>query len=128
MAGNASYAVSACDLEARRLLNLQKTREHRDEAIKRTTRKIDAPLSLSSPRETFELLWRVEAQIAEIWERLLGVCNVGRKDNFFELGGHSLLAIDVSAELRRVFSAEVDLHWFFDSPTVEKLAGAITRR
>ncbi|RID92568.1 LLM class flavin-dependent oxidoreductase [Gemmobacter lutimaris] len=42
----------------------------------------------------------LQAQIAEVWQRVLGVPKVGAKDNFFALGGHSLLAVQAHRELR----------------------------
>ena len=42
----------------------------------------------------------IEGSIAEIWQRLLGIEQVGIYDNFFELGGHSLLIIQLASQLR----------------------------
>lgn len=42
----------------------------------------------------------LQAQIAAIWQRVLGVPRVGPRDNFFALGGHSLLAVQAHREIR----------------------------
>ena len=66
-----------------------------------------------------------EAQIAEIWQRLLGVERIGINDNFFALGGHSLLAVTLISEIAKVFRTDLSLQGLFDHPTVAKLAELI---
>ncbi len=41
----------------------------------------------------------IEQVIAEVWQNLLGIGQIGRDDNFFDLGGHSLLLVQVHATL-----------------------------
>jgi acyl transferase domain-containing protein len=43
----------------------------------------------------------VQRSIAEVWQELLGIDQVGVYDNFFDLGGHSLLATQAMARLER---------------------------
>jgi NAD(P)-dependent dehydrogenase (short-subunit alcohol dehydrogenase family)/acyl carrier protein len=43
----------------------------------------------------------LQQTIAEIWQELLGIDEVGIYDNFFDLGGHSLLATRVIAQLEK---------------------------
>jgi acyl carrier protein len=67
----------------------------------------------------------VEIQLAEVWEELLGVSDVGVHDNFFELGGHSLLATRVLARIDNFFGVRLPLRAMFEAPTIRKLAGVI---
>jgi acyl carrier protein len=67
----------------------------------------------------------VEQQLAEMWQDVLGVQNVGVDDNFFELGGDSLVAIRVLARCRQEFSTEQTLAGLFDYPTIRQLARRI---
>ena len=67
----------------------------------------------------------VEQVIANIWEDVLHLDQVGLHDDFFELGGHSLLATQVISRVRSVFHLELSLRGFFESPTVSGLAQAV---
>jgi phage tail protein X len=65
----------------------------------------------------------VEAQIAAIWSRVLGVPRVASQDNFFALGGHSLLAVQVHREIReRLGFARLSITDIFRFPVLSALA------
>jgi acyl transferase domain-containing protein len=70
----------------------------------------------------------LEQDLAETWQELLGIEQVGINDNFFELGGHSLLATMVLSRLRKEFGVELPLRSFFEFPTVSGLALIIAQR
>ncbi len=70
----------------------------------------------------------LEEDLANTWQELLGIEQVGINDNFFELGGHSLLATMVMSRLRKEFGVELSLRSFFESPTVSGLALIIAQR
>ncbi|XYR62130.1 phosphopantetheine-binding protein [Bacillus amyloliquefaciens] len=42
-----------------------------------------------------------EAQLAHIWQEVLGLPRIGVKDNFFDIGGHSLRATTLTAKLHK---------------------------
>lgn len=68
----------------------------------------------------------VETQLSEIWTQVLRVKQVGVDDNFFDLGGNSLLTAQLLSLVRDKFQVELPLADLFESPTVAKLAVAIT--
>ncbi|HEY0096500.1 MAG TPA: phosphopantetheine-binding protein, partial [Archangium sp.] len=68
-----------------------------------------------------------EQTLANIWQELLGIEQVGITDNFFELGGHSLLGVQIIARVREAFRVELPLRALFDSPTVEVMALALVQ-
>ena len=64
-----------------------------------------------------------EQLIAQIWQELLHIEQVGRNDNFFELGGHSLLIVQMMQRLHRAgLTAEV--RDVFARPTLAQVAAA----
>ncbi len=70
----------------------------------------------------------IEANLCEIFARVLDRDHVGVDENFFRLGGHSLLAAQAAARIREAFQVGVELRTFLESPTVAALAKEIELR
>jgi phthiocerol/phenolphthiocerol synthesis type-I polyketide synthase E len=66
-----------------------------------------------------------ERIVAEMWQDVLGVKQVGAHDNFFQLGGDSLLALQLVSQLRQSFNVELSHHAFLEAPTVAEVAALI---
>jgi amino acid adenylation domain-containing protein len=66
----------------------------------------------------------LEREIAELWQDLLGVSDVGVTDDFFALGGHSLLATQMIMRIRRRHG-DIPLRVLFTAPTIAALAEAV---
>ncbi len=64
----------------------------------------------------------LERDVAEIWQEVLKIPEVGIHDNFFELGGDSLGATQVISRIRETFQVEFLLQNFFEAPTVKNVA------
>ncbi len=64
----------------------------------------------------------LEAVIAKMWIKVLGVERVGIHDNFFLLGGHSLLAIKLASQIGKTFQTELPVRELFEHSTVAGLA------
>lgn len=63
--------------------------------------------------------------LAEIWQDLLGLEEVGIHDNFFEVGGDSIISIQMIARARG-FGYKLLPKQVFESQTIAELAGLIT--
>jgi natural product biosynthesis luciferase-like monooxygenase protein len=78
----------------------------------------ETPASFEAPASD------IEARIAAIWGRVLGVAKVGSRDNFFALGGHSLLAVQAHREMRQELGAtKLSITDIFRFPVLSQLAG-----
>lgn len=62
-----------------------------------------------------------EIKLAQIWQEVLKINNIGIHDNFFDLGGNSLLATQVISRLRQTFEVEISFKSFFQTPTIAEL-------
>jgi len=64
----------------------------------------------------------VEQTIADIWQEMLHLENVGIHDNFFDLGGHSLLIIQVHSKLQKFLNRDISITDLFEYPTISLLS------
>jgi myxalamid-type nonribosomal peptide synthetase MxaA len=64
-----------------------------------------------------------EQTLAEIWQEVLGIEQVGIEDDFFELGGHSLLAVQLAFAIEKRLRVKFPVKTVFEKPTVNRQAG-----
>jgi amino acid adenylation domain-containing protein len=64
----------------------------------------------------------LEKSIANIWQNILKIENLGIHDNFFELGGHSLLIAKVHSQIHQLFPTNLSILDLFRYPTISTLA------
>jgi len=64
----------------------------------------------------------LERTLAELWQRILRVSQVGLDDNFFDLGGDSLLLVAVHSNLQKILRTEIPFTDLFEFATIRKLA------
>ncbi|WP_437688570.1 amino acid adenylation domain-containing protein [Sorangium sp. So ce176] len=91
--------------------------------------------ALPAPRSTRSAAGRalvaprtdLERAIAEVWQDVLSVPQVGVHDNFFDLGGHSLLLPRIHGRLRGMARGELPMLVLFQHPTIASLAEALSQ-
>lgn len=69
----------------------------------------------------------LERTLAQLWQGILKVQNVGLDDNFFDLGGDSLLLVAVHSNLQKLLKTEIPLTDLFEFSTIRKLAQHLGR-
>ena len=67
----------------------------------------------------------VEARLAAIWERVLGVHPIGIRNNFFDMGGYSLVIMKLFTQINKAFDRSLPIATIFSYPTIEQLADLI---
>jgi acyl carrier protein len=65
---------------------------------------------------------QLERTIAELWQRVLKLPDIGLDDNFFDLGGDSLLLVAIHSNLQKTLQTEIALTDLFEFGTIRKLA------
>jgi len=76
-----------------------------------------------TPRAKAQASEGTQADIAQVWQDVLGVAQVSASDNFFKLGGHSLLAVQAHRELRtRLNMPGLSITDIFRFPVLDDLA------
>ena len=71
------------------------------------------------------VLDRAETKLADIWQGLLGIEQIGVQDNFFELGGDSLIGVQVLSRVKKDFAVALSSSALYEGPTIEALAQAL---
>lgn len=65
--------------------------------------------------------------IAQQWQALLGVEDIGLEDDFFDLGGDSLKATTFVEQLEEALNIRLDAGLLFDEPTIAALESWVSR-
>lgn len=71
---------------------------------------------------------KIESILVEVWEKHLGIQNIGIDDDFFELGGHSLLATQVIASVKEMYPIGLEVHELMENTTIKKIATLIEEK
>jgi len=82
------------------------------------------PTDIRAQTETVYLAPRneVEKIVAQMWQEVLQLDQVGVHDNFFDLGGHSLLMLRIQGKVRTLFNRDMSIVEMFRYPTISSLA------
>ncbi len=67
----------------------------------------------------------LERGLAQLWQEVLELREIGIHDDFFSSGGDSLQAMRLISRVRDQFDVEVSLLTFFENTTISQLAGAV---
>ena len=67
----------------------------------------------------------ISAQLAQIWQKLLGIESISPDQNYFDLGGDSVLAVHMFPQIEERFHIKLPLATLFEAPTINELAALI---
>jgi malonyl CoA-acyl carrier protein transacylase len=65
---------------------------------------------------------KVERAMCDIWQKLLGIKQIGVHDNFFELGGSSLMAVRLFSQIEKLFGHKLPPTLLYEAQTVGQLS------
>jgi len=67
----------------------------------------------------------IESRLADLWQEVLNIRNIGVRDNFFEIGGHSLKALTLTGRIRKAFGIDIQLSEIYRKNTIEEQAHSL---
>ena len=70
---------------------------------------------------------QMELKIADIWQEVLQVADIGLCDDFFDLGGDSLLAMRILSRIKQKYNIEISAKVLFENSTLETLCRQIEK-
>ncbi len=100
----------------------------RDDNNKIDVKKLSNMYLENERQELIEPKTETEKAMAAIWNKVLGVKEIGKNSDFFNIGGHSLNAAKLIALIREEFLIKISLNVIFKNSTLEKLSKEIDGR
>jgi non-ribosomal peptide synthetase component F len=97
-----------------------------------TNGEIEYPIALPQTRNDAEPAVYVEPRtateraLADLWQEILDLPQIGIHDNFFHIGGQSLLAVTVLSEIEARLGIPLAVETLFKSPTIAELADTLS--
>ncbi|MCD8121443.1 MAG: AMP-binding protein [Clostridiales bacterium] len=83
-------------------------------------RDLPNPKSMAGGENKTKPVNRKEAEILDIWKKVLGLDEIGTEDDFFQIGGNSIKGIKIVSAMSENFN--IDINRIFSYTTVKKLA------
>jgi phosphopantetheine--protein transferase-like protein len=71
---------------------------------------------------------KTERELAQIWQELMHLGEIGPNDNYFELGGSSLLAARLFDHIEKRLGKRLPLALLYEAPTIRELASRVEDR
>ena len=68
----------------------------------------------------------VEKIIANTWQQVLGIEQIGIHDNFFELGGDSIISIQIVSILKKQLNIDIPVVLIYERPTISSLTETLS--
>ncbi len=70
----------------------------------------------------------LESTVVAIWQKMLGIEQLGINDNFFDLGGNSLIGLKMIAAVKKALAIDLPMMALFEGPTVSALCRYIEHK
>lgn len=87
--------------------------------IKIARQDLNVPISYVAPTNESETI------LAQLWQDMLGIGDIGINDDFFALGGHSLKALGLVEKINKTFNCNLPATQIYRDPTIKQLSSSI---